>query len=592
MTMDPFNALVSGGANTMAVGANLMAQQRHHNTSLAEQRAARDQQMMQFMMAQSAMDRQGARDDRIAHMDFMQRDREMALRREESAFARLNQSLDRQLQVAEMESKQRQLAFENTLKAQMFDVEMQSRVQALKEVDRRINGENAYEEFNRIRLQTAAGFVDYGAALDRVGALAQVEGIGSIGPEKLQDLMSTIQVYRLMQTPAFKINSGSYGETFNLGAIDDRLREMNLVPGTEWDADDRQALSVLASRAGVTSNMDRDQAYTAVAKYIEQNKENPTYGRLAAQIESTEVVAQLKGMADTGLLAPVTNPETYSRIAQVKEAAARTQVALMEATGGMFLFSQDPDMRDFREQFNHDLQASILDAITEGDHRAKYVNAGAVNDFMSDIHNEVSRRADLSHTVSDRGRSSGVISPAAVGRNVRALVLGGDPPSTGAQGQEARRAQVRRLGEAGVDPREDWWAFSTLDDKAERFNEIRETIIALEGRGIRQRDQQQIEALVAQGLSALDDYRREAEKYYVDGIPHELQLLLSADRVFPRWFVRQIDVSARKSRDPNYSGTGTYLDLLNRAPAPQRPAGGQLPQQDMFNSDAFVPAAR
>ena len=123
---DPFNSMMisTGAGQAMAGMANMFGQQRVQNAAIQEQQRAREQQMLQFMMTQDAGRREERQQERQFGMQARQQDQALALRREESAFARLNHSLDRQLKVAEMESKQRQAAFENTLKAMSFDVQM------------------------------------------------------------------------------------------------------------------------------------------------------------------------------------------------------------------------------------------------------------------------------------------------------------------------------------------------------------------------------------------------------------------------------------------------------------------------------------
>ena len=114
MTMDPFNALVSSGAGALAAGANIMAQQGQANRQLAEQRSGREQQMLQFMMSQDTALRQERGQERQLSFLAQQKDREFMASREDSAFARLNASLDRQLKHTELESKQMQQAFDNS----------------------------------------------------------------------------------------------------------------------------------------------------------------------------------------------------------------------------------------------------------------------------------------------------------------------------------------------------------------------------------------------------------------------------------------------------------------------------------------------
>ena len=111
---DPFNSLISTGASPVLFAAsNMFGQQRARNDVLQDRAAAREQNMLQFILASGAQERQSMREQRQFELQSQAGDRSFALQREESAFARLNSVLDRQLKMAELESKDRQLAFEN-----------------------------------------------------------------------------------------------------------------------------------------------------------------------------------------------------------------------------------------------------------------------------------------------------------------------------------------------------------------------------------------------------------------------------------------------------------------------------------------------
>ena len=141
MTMDPFNALVSSGSNALAVGANMMAQQSQANAQRTDQRAAREQQMLQFMLSQDAGMRQERSQERQTALVTRQQDRQLAAQREESAFARLNATLDRQLKMNEMESQERDRAFQRSLQAQQADIQLRMQTLQLQQVEGAANAQ-------------------------------------------------------------------------------------------------------------------------------------------------------------------------------------------------------------------------------------------------------------------------------------------------------------------------------------------------------------------------------------------------------------------------------------------------------------------
>jgi len=177
---DPFNNMMisAGAGQAMAGMANMFGQQRVQNAAIQEQQRAREQQMLQFMMSQDAGRREERQQERQFGMQARQQDQALALRREESAFARLNQSLDRQLQVAEMESKQRQLAFENTLKAQQFDVQMRRQI-----VDTKM------AEIGLRQVEALAKMPEIEEAYDRGVRLLSDEGTRVEGMKLLDELL-------------------------------------------------------------------------------------------------------------------------------------------------------------------------------------------------------------------------------------------------------------------------------------------------------------------------------------------------------------------------------------------------------------------
>ncbi len=134
---DPFNSLIStGAAPVLFAASNMFGQQRARNDVLQDRAAAREQNMLQFILASGAQERQSMREQRQFELQSQAGDRSFALQREESAFARLNSVLDRQLKMAELESKDRQLAFENSLKAMSVAIDTKSKGMQLKQFER------------------------------------------------------------------------------------------------------------------------------------------------------------------------------------------------------------------------------------------------------------------------------------------------------------------------------------------------------------------------------------------------------------------------------------------------------------------------
>lgn len=155
---DPFNSLIStGAANVLLQGANMAGQYQQGNQALAQQRMAMDQQNMQFMLQLDAGRRQEGLQRQQMGMQQAGADRAFMAQREESAFSRLNNVLDRQLKMAEIESQERQKAFENALRAQAFDIDMKSKTLQIKQFEKAARFQEFLGEFTVLSSALSGG---------------------------------------------------------------------------------------------------------------------------------------------------------------------------------------------------------------------------------------------------------------------------------------------------------------------------------------------------------------------------------------------------------------------------------------------------
>ena len=191
---DPFDSMISGGASSALFGASrLFGERRSQNAALADAQAARDQNMLQFTLGLAAQERQAQREQSQFALQSRAADMELAASREENAFARLNSILDRQLKVAELESRDRQQAFENTLKAMAFDVQRRQSVALVKQTELETRRIEAQEEFRELlpTLDSLRATMESGDSESKVNAATEyrllvqkrARAIGAAPPE-------------------------------------------------------------------------------------------------------------------------------------------------------------------------------------------------------------------------------------------------------------------------------------------------------------------------------------------------------------------------------------------------------------------------
>ena len=148
MADNSFDTLISTSMSpALALGAGMFANVRQRNAELQNSADARNQNMMQFMLASGAQERQGMREQRQFELQTQAGDRAFALQREESAFARLNATLDRQLQAAELDAKNKQQAFDNSLRAMSVALDTKVKGMQLKQFESQLRQADKAERF-------------------------------------------------------------------------------------------------------------------------------------------------------------------------------------------------------------------------------------------------------------------------------------------------------------------------------------------------------------------------------------------------------------------------------------------------------------
>lgn len=250
---DPFNNLVTGSwANTLMAGGELMSRGQSRRDAYRELLAQRDQNMFQFNMQQSVQDRAAQEQSRQFGLQQNSADRAFIAQREESAFARLNSVLDRQLQVAEMESKERQQAFQNTLQMQLFESQLQRDNAAVQQIDmqtermrRMVTAEKELPKFDLLATKFMSGDTK-----SRILAASEIsawmeknaELIGVAPPAMRENISIVSQAAAGFSSPFFKVLKDN-----NPSILPDDVLGLakNVDPDNGLDVDEAQILSTV-----------------------------------------------------------------------------------------------------------------------------------------------------------------------------------------------------------------------------------------------------------------------------------------------------------------------------------------------------------
>ncbi|HRT04103.1 MAG TPA: hypothetical protein P5204_00250 [Kiritimatiellia bacterium] len=413
---DPFDGLISTGLAPVALDAARLA----GGMRLArEDDRARRAEMFQGLFSESlgAMDRMDARDEAGRQFDAQMRLRgdELAMRREESAFARLGKSLEFGLKFAEQESKDRQQAFENTLRMQqhMFQQKIQS--MQLRELEDRVAAQDFMAEDSRIRASyneysNPNAFADALEANFASNSAARRALVSTKeGQEYIANLQNTIRAARSMAVPgATRLDPMLVGESLDWGTVNAKAQEGDLASGRLTD-DQRQARALLIDEArnaftkeqiaeiagGMEGVTDSELVVELVKSYAtEGGRENmPHWQKLAAELENPAGEMRFKELYESGALEPIKNNSQIMELRLLEESQQKVLAQRLSETNGAFLF--DERYADELDEMKDSIEVARARIMSGGNPRA----AGALLSVVSveNMHDTVIGQAERGH---------------------------------------------------------------------------------------------------------------------------------------------------------------------------------------------------
>lgn len=557
---DPFNSLIStGAAPALFAASNMFGQQRARNDVLRDQAMAREQNMIQFMLASGAQERQSMREQRQFELQSQAGDRSFALQREESAFARLNSVLDRQLQAAELESKDRQLAFENSLKAMSVAIDAKVKGLQLKELEQELAVKDAVGEVRQLGAMMSTGTINPGEARDK---LAKITGSGALGwmdEQQYAAAMPIIQVSGQMLAEYDLGDEALPGAKLNYAELEGRSKGLCLAAGN-YEPGQIEVMNNLFVKSGAAQVSGRRERLGKILNYLEDNKGVAHLDSIREQMSDPAAVVALMSQMDVGLVRTSLDRDTYAKVYQFKQQIREIEDYYDRTFGPAWrVLKDDPDMADLREGLERARKDGVAEIISGGHPMAKYVADGMAADFEGDVaplireYVDFARRTAFDPTigfgVARNPEGSGI--PArnfwGAGRNLLGtLSFGAAPLKYAANDMPAFDAAVARVASAAQ--------AMVMADSTGRIDPI----IFEEAQAARK--------------SLLAEVR---DAYQVAGlkeIPLHVQQLLRFERMYPKRYAVKLDAQARNELRAQGAGLGEsfYTQSLRRmAPALQ-----------------------
>jgi hypothetical protein len=399
---DPFNSLISTGASPVLFAASNMAgQYRQRNDFLEEQRQSRNQNMMQFIMQQGEASRQNQQQDRQFQLQYAQGERAMSQQREHNAFARLAASLDTHLKMVELESKDRQQAFENALRSQQVDLQTRMQGMQLKQIELTMRGQEGKAAFMRASVAAAIDPLNYDKHINLLADVVKEygDGLAALGPEGMEIIHNINgQIQAKNQRPTVPKISDQFiaGETFNEGEAIDLLRKTNLSsPAGRMNADTVQVIGYFVNEASeLKPNEDlvaqaavdlfpdthpndlgsEQRALAQVVAAAGQPGASDGVRELATKLVSDPVAqAKFQTLHASGALNPITSKDQLFRLAAHDQARLAMIGELQAASRGRFLILPDDDRDALFEQWEEER----LNILSGGNAAAKSALGGA-----------------------------------------------------------------------------------------------------------------------------------------------------------------------------------------------------------------------
>ena len=459
MSDDMFDGMItSNGANTLFAAGDMFGQQQANNQLYGQQVAGLQQDMMQFTLAQNAQAASERQQSRQFQLQSQQEDRKLAALREESAFARLNQSLDRQLKYAELETQERQQAFENTLRAQQVGLQAQMQSMQIQQIETAMNAQKAIGArtlFNTTAIEEgwmtgAGGLQGYAERLKQHKAenrdLYLALGQTPEGQKMMEDDARMVEAIKLYATDTYSIDEDMVGDALTVGKAEELVKSVNLVDRAPT-GNERQAFAYFAKRAESEMPDDELEEIFADAKgpdgrplvdlknappetraayriraLAEKNGGNDYWDSINAQLSNPAGLMRFEELYSRGLLEPVKDKSTLMQLQALDQSKMQTMAQLMSESNGTFLFA--PQYEKARQDLKNQMEESRATILSGGDVSGNWALGGAVS--FGIVNDNVKKQMDLAHankrTWSDVAELTGV--PGAL-RAAKSLVLGG-----------------------------------------------------------------------------------------------------------------------------------------------------------------------
>lgn len=454
---DQFNSLMSAPGAMLGL-AQLAGGIRSQNAELAQQRADRDDNMFMVMQQQMAMDRQmGLQSQQLASQEA-QSAREFALRREESAFSRLNQALETQLKFSEQEAQQRDTAFQRSMQAQMFQLQTKQQMLQLERVElenRRIDFQGKLRsrfvgfQSSPEKEKEADAFIN-----DLVNLKDEYEDV--MGMDEAVPLVNSIggmiEAAKQIKPRLYKISDtlvpGS--DTFSIDEIRTQVSKIDF--SKPLTADDRQALSftlqsalreydpkILSDEAlrdleapldldldGDYSKLnDAQKARIALMQYaMEKVNDDPDGAggnehlrHIFRELRDPVKRVQFDAAYSQGLLKPIESQETLIELQKIESARERED-ANFAAFYGPSWYSAT--FRPQRQELLDDFKDQEYEILSGGNPLAKRVMDGGIDTFNR-VNEEIKLNALSKYSWGDVAEAGGL---AGAGRTVANFFTG------------------------------------------------------------------------------------------------------------------------------------------------------------------------
>ena len=404
---DPFDSLISGGAASALIGgAGMFSGLQQRNAELEEQRAARSQNMLQFISQQNLLQQQSQQQDQQFRLSYAQGERQAAAQREQNAFARLSSALDAHLKAVEIESRDRQQAFENSLRAQQADVQARMQGFQLRQFERMEKGQDLMAQIDILSTNMALDPANLETHIDSLALLMKdseaVQGMKLTpeGAETIKRMQGVIQAYNSgYVTKVPKLSAGFVpGDHFTPDQLREKIQSADFTKES-LDADTLQSIGYYAQHASGLLGEKDEQLVNDAVKMLFGDDVNPNdvtpkqramaqvlaaRGRgiagvdaLAGRLNDEVARARFETLYDAGLLTPITNKDQIMQLAAHEQAKSMQLGELQAMTKGMFLTSNDATIREAREELLNGWEEARNDILSGGNPLAKAALGGS-----------------------------------------------------------------------------------------------------------------------------------------------------------------------------------------------------------------------